>query len=71
MARPPRARNRLCFSVGTAGMLADRARVTMSPWGRHGFDGNDDPERCRPSVLTGSIMRWENQNANDNLALAA
>ncbi len=22
--------------------------------GRHGFDGNSDPERCRPSVLTGS-----------------
>ena len=22
--------------------------------GRHGFDGNDDPERRRPSVLTGS-----------------
>ena len=23
-------------------------------WGRHGFDGNDDPERSRPSVPTGS-----------------
>jgi hypothetical protein len=39
--------------------------------GRHGFDGNGDPERSRPSVLTGSIMRWEVTTANDNLALAA
>jgi hypothetical protein len=39
--------------------------------GRHGFDGNVDPEKSRPSVLTGSIMRWEATTANDNLALAA
>ena len=37
--------------VGPSPAPPCRGRMRIASWGRHGFDGNNDPGRCRRSVL--------------------